>query len=287
MPERGGQRRERNEAEQHEGRGRREEVVERVGRPDVGIGAGGAGRGQDARDVRGARQVGEAGNDLAAARQLAEADEHGRQDARRRSRAAPARTVPARWNSEPGRCRRARARCRRPRPPIGCRSAFPDWPDPAPGSGGWRRARTKAVAARTGALAAGGRTGIGRTWQNDRNRHRARRWFRRRRNRLGNGRRLWLGRADRRTDDLGLNFGRPRGGIGGRRCRTKRCRFDPCRQLHEIVFEALERTIELLELLAQPADLVQHEDQQDDAAENQQEFHGRPRRSLCQLNGAR
>ena len=225
-----------------------------------------------------ARQVGDAGNDLAAARQFAEPRPAPRQDgAEEHAQPRPEQALLDRIAHEENAAERERKPAD-PDHPLGA-EAFLQIGQTRAGFRRWRRRlerRRWRLGRRHWRL--GGQTGIGRTWQNDRNRHRARRWFRRRRNRLGNGRRLWLGRADRRTDDLGLNFGRPRGGIGGRRCRTKRCRFDPCRQLHEIVFEALERTIELLELLAQPADLVQHEDQQDDAAENKQEFHGRPRR---------
>ena len=78
MHQRGRQGRQRHHAEQQEGERRREEVVERIGGPDVGVGDGGAGGGENARDVR-PRHLGEPGDDLAPARQFAEPDQHERQ----------------------------------------------------------------------------------------------------------------------------------------------------------------------------------------------------------------
>ena len=52
VQQRGGERRERHDAEQHEGGAGHEEVVERVGRVDRRVRDRGAGRGEDARDVR-------------------------------------------------------------------------------------------------------------------------------------------------------------------------------------------------------------------------------------------
>ena len=80
MSERGGKCRERNQAKQDKGRGRREEIVERMRGPDVGIGAGRSGRRQNARDVSAGRDLVETRDDLAPARELAQADQNGRED---------------------------------------------------------------------------------------------------------------------------------------------------------------------------------------------------------------
>ena len=71
---------ERDEPEKEEGERGREELVERIGGPDVGIGDRRAGRGENARDMR-ARHVGEAGDDLPAPRQFADADQCEREHA--------------------------------------------------------------------------------------------------------------------------------------------------------------------------------------------------------------
>ena len=74
----GGERRQRHQAEQDEGHARRQEAVERVGGVDVGIGDGGAGRRQDARNMR-RRQAGDAGELLAPAGPFAGDDERSRE----------------------------------------------------------------------------------------------------------------------------------------------------------------------------------------------------------------
>ena len=82
-----------DQAEQNEGRARREEIVERVGSIDVGIGDGGAGRGQDAGDMR-RRQAGDSRQPLGAARPFAGDDEHERQQgAERNAHAGPDETL--------------------------------------------------------------------------------------------------------------------------------------------------------------------------------------------------
>jgi hypothetical protein len=80
VPERGSKRRERHQAKQDESRGRREKIVEGVRGPDVGVGAGGSSRGQNARDVSGGWNLVETGNDLPPTRQLAQADQNERED---------------------------------------------------------------------------------------------------------------------------------------------------------------------------------------------------------------
>ena len=75
--QRGRQRRKGHRAEKQEGKSRGEEMIERVGRPDVGVGAGRACGGENARDVRLRRQLVEPSDDLAATRQFSEPDEYG------------------------------------------------------------------------------------------------------------------------------------------------------------------------------------------------------------------
>ena len=72
--ERGRERSKRHQPEQQKGHGGREEFVDFIGRPDVGIGDGGAGRGQNAWDVR-ARHLVDVGCVFLATRQLAETDQ--------------------------------------------------------------------------------------------------------------------------------------------------------------------------------------------------------------------
>ena len=78
VQQRRAERRQRHRAEQHEGEGRIEEAVKPVGRIDRGIGDGGAGGGQDARDV-GGRDRGKARKLLLPARPFAADDESGRE----------------------------------------------------------------------------------------------------------------------------------------------------------------------------------------------------------------
>ena len=72
------ERRERDHTEQHEGERRIEKPVERIGRIDRRVADGGAGRRQDARNMR-RRQSGQAGDLLHAARPFAGTDQRGRQ----------------------------------------------------------------------------------------------------------------------------------------------------------------------------------------------------------------
>ena len=78
VQQRRAERRQRHRAEQHEGKGRIEEAVKPVGRIDRGIGDGGAGGGQDARDVGGG-QRGEARELLLPARPFAADNQRGRE----------------------------------------------------------------------------------------------------------------------------------------------------------------------------------------------------------------
>jgi hypothetical protein len=90
MQQRGAKRCQRHDAEQHEGGAGYEKTVERIGGVDRRIGDGGAGCGEDARDVR-RRDLRERDRDLAPPRpfagcdqrrreQTAEEDAHGRAD---------------------------------------------------------------------------------------------------------------------------------------------------------------------------------------------------------------
>ncbi len=74
----GCERRQRDQAEQHEGDGRSDESVESVGGVDVGIGDGGTGGSKDARNMC-ARQAGQSAELLAAARPFAGDDERERE----------------------------------------------------------------------------------------------------------------------------------------------------------------------------------------------------------------
>ncbi len=78
MQQRGRERRERDQAEQDEGRARRQEIVERVGGVDVGKGDHGAGRRQDARNMR-RRQAGNPGKLFSPPRPFAGNDQRDRQ----------------------------------------------------------------------------------------------------------------------------------------------------------------------------------------------------------------
>ena len=143
MQQRGGERAERDQAEQDEGAGRGEEAVERVGGVDGGERDRGAGRGQDRRNI-GDRQCDDVGDAFLAPRPFAGREQRQREQAAAARCARAGRSARPRSNSAPGRSRRARASGRRSRPPSGCRGVPRSRHRPAAAAGGsrqrWRRA---------------------------------------------------------------------------------------------------------------------------------------------------
>ena len=120
-----------------------EEAVERVGRVDRRERNRGAGRGEDARDVRGRRRCASRCENSrrrvhspAAIRPVASRPP-------RKTRTLRGRSARPRSSTAPGRCRRARARARRSRPPSSRRSAPRSFSPARPvrRTGGGRRLR--------------------------------------------------------------------------------------------------------------------------------------------------
>jgi len=79
MQQRGGERRQRDEAEQQEGGAGRQEAVELIGGPHRGVGDRSAGRRQDARNI-GRRHASPSGNFFLSAQPFSAGDQAGRQE---------------------------------------------------------------------------------------------------------------------------------------------------------------------------------------------------------------